>query len=65
MAVADAFDFPVLQHAKERDLSLGWQIADFIEKKRAAIGRLESSEPALEGTRECPLFVAEELRGDQ
>src|SRR5712671_2327569 len=61
MTAADAFDFPLLQHAQQRDLRLGGQVADFIEENGAAVGGLEPSQASLQRAREGALFVTEEL----
>jgi hypothetical protein len=61
MTAADPFDFPLLQHAQQRDLRLGGQVADFIEEHGAAVGGLEPSQASLQCAREGALFVTEEL----
>src|SRR3989475_9380324 len=61
MTAADPFDFPLLQHAQQRDLRLGGQVADFIEENGAAVGGLEPSQASLQRAREGALFVTEEL----
>ena len=65
MAVAQALDLAVLEHAQQRDLGFCGQIADFVEEDRAAVGRFESSETSLQRARERALLVAEELRRDE
>src|SRR5712675_2470537 len=61
MTAADALDLPFLQHAQQRDLRLGGQLADFVEEDRPAIGRLEPSEPALQRAGERAFLVSEQL----
>src|SRR3989442_209070 len=61
MTAADPFDFPLLQHAQQRDLRLGGQVADFIEEHGAAVGGFEPSQASLQRAREGALFVSEEL----
>ena len=59
--LADALVLPLLQHAQQLRLQIDRQIADLIEKNRAAIGDLEAAGPVAHGARERPAHVAEEL----
>ena len=62
---AHALELPLLEHAQERDLGVGGKLPDFIQEDRPAVGRFEPPEPALQRARERPLFVPEQLRGDE
>ena len=50
---------------KQLDLQLGAHAGDFVEKDRAAVGRLESAGLVVDGPGECPLDVAEQLAFQQ
>src|SRR4051794_10420791 len=65
MTAANAFDLPFLQHAQQRDLRLGWQLADFVEEDRPAIGCLEPSKPALQRACEGAFLVSKQLGRDE
>jgi hypothetical protein len=59
---ADAFELSLLQHAQQSHLKSGCRIADFVQKKGAAIGTLE---PPLVNHRcagEGPFLVSEQFR---
>jgi len=46
-------------------LRVGGKFPDFVQEDRPAVGRFEPPEPALQRARERPLFVPEQLRGDE
>src|SRR5262249_10687292 len=56
---------PLLQPPQQRRLRVGQELAHLIEEDRAAIGELETAKPALRGSGEGSLLVAEQLRRDQ
>ena len=62
---ADAFDEGVLQDAKEADLGVEGELADFVKEERAAVGALEPALARFGGAGESALFVAEELGVDE
>src|SRR5207247_5449594 len=62
---ANAVEFARLQHAQELGLRLQRQLADLIQKKRAAVGELEATTALLRGAGEGAFLVAEELALDQ
>jgi len=53
--------FPRLEHAQQLRLQGQGQLADFIEKQRAAVGRLEQTDLVVNRARKRPSHVAEEL----
>src|SRR4029079_17205339 len=65
VTAAHPFDFPLLQHAQERDLRLRGEVANFIQEDGAAVGGFEPPLPPLQRTGEGTLFVAEELGGNE
>ena len=58
---ADAGDFALLEHAQELGLGGGRQIADLVQKQRAAAGGFERPLPRGGGTGERAALVAEQL----
>ena len=56
---SDPFEFALLEDSQKRDLRLRRQIANFVQKQRAAVGRFKAPQPPLQSTRECAFFVAE------
>ncbi|MNT85065.1 hypothetical protein D3C72_2251840 [compost metagenome] len=56
-----ALDLAVLQGAQQFGLHAQGQLADFVEKQRAAIGRIETSGAVTVGPREGTFDVAEQL----
>lgn len=54
-----------LQKAQQVGLQLQRQIANFVEKQRAAISRFDAPGLTLMSTRESALFMAEQFRLDQ
>ena len=62
---AEAHHLALLQHAQQLDLYGHRQIADLVEKQRAAVGRFEPASALLGGPRERALLVAEQLALDQ
>ncbi len=63
--LAHAADLAVLQHAQQLGLRAGGQLADFIEKDRAAIGLFEQPRALADSAGEGPARVAEELGLEQ
>src|SRR5690606_42005810 len=55
----------LLQEAQQVRLQLQRQIADFIQKQRSPVGRLDASDLALVGAGERALLMAEQLGLDQ
>src|SRR4029077_11371859 len=62
---AQALEFLLLEHAKELGLQLQRNIGDFVEKKRAAVGELETPDFLADGPGEGAALVAEKLRFQQ
>ena len=58
-------ELALLQHAQQLHLRRQVDVADLVEKQRAALGELEPAFLALLGAGEGALLVAEELRFDQ
>ena len=65
MRRADALELPFLQHAQELGLHVGREVADLVEKERAAVGQLEAPLAHRHRTREGAAYVTEELGLDQ
>jgi hypothetical protein len=65
LGAAEPLEFALLQDAQQLDLRREVEIADLVEKQRAAVRQLEP--PFFGGmrARECPLLVAEQLRLDE
>ena len=55
----------LLQDTQQFDLHVQRQVADLIEKNRAAVGQLETSHAVGHGTRESAFAVAEKLAFEQ
>jgi hypothetical protein len=62
---ADTFEARFLQHAQELHLHVDGQLADLIEKQRAAVRELEAARLLRDRTRERALLVAEQLGLDE
>ena len=62
LAAADPLELALLQHAQQLDLHVERQVADLVEKQRAAVGQLEPAGPTRHRAGERPLLVAEQLR---
>src|SRR5580692_12780875 len=62
---ADAFEFTLLQHSQECNLSVQRQLADFIEENGSSVRQFKSTEAALQRPSERPLFVAKEFGRNQ
>jgi CDI toxin RNase A-like protein len=56
-----ALELLFLQHAKKFGLELWWEVADFVEEKSAAVGKLEPPDFLRERAGEGATFVAEQL----
>jgi len=54
----DPLESLLLKHAQEFDLSVGRQVADFIEEERAFVRLLEAANAPLVSACECAAFVA-------
>jgi hypothetical protein len=59
--LAHALELPFLQNSQQFGLVCQWNITDFVEKQRSAIGELKPPDAIAQGTRECALCVTEEL----
>jgi len=55
----------LLEHAQEFHLRAGWQVADFVEEKRALVGLLEAADAPLVSAGEGPAFMAKEFALEQ
>src|SRR5437879_11030067 len=58
---AQPFELLLLQNPQQFRLQLERNIADLIQKQRAAVRRLEAAYLLRHSTRECALFMTEEL----
>jgi len=58
---AEAFEFLLLEDAKEFGLEFQGKVADFIEKESAAVGELEAANFLADGAGESAALVAEEF----
>src|SRR6266540_763797 len=58
---AQALDGPFLKYAQKLGLSAGIEVADFVEKQRAALGLLEAADTARLRAGEGAAFVAEQF----
>src|SRR5262249_32477376 len=65
LSLADAADFTGLEKAQQLHLNVLVQFADFVEKKRAAIGHFEKSFVIALCASECTAAMAEKLALDQ
>ena len=65
LRAADARDLPVLDRAEDLRLRPRRHVADLVEEERPAVGLLPLALAVLEGARERPLHVAEELALDE
>src|SRR5205814_503743 len=52
---------PLLKDAQQLHLRRRCHLADFVQKQRAAIRKLEAALAAIGGSSECALFVPEDL----
>ena len=57
----DSLEFPLLQDPQERDLRIRQEFTDFVQKNCAAVGQFETAKPALRGSGEGALLMAEEF----
>jgi hypothetical protein len=62
---ADTLEFAVLQHAQQAHLRRRGQLAELVEKERAAVRALEPAAPQADRAGEAALLVAEELGVDE
>src|SRR5206468_747243 len=62
---SNALEYSFLQYSEQRDLRLGEEFTHFIQKDGSAVRQLEPAHSSLRRPREGPLFMAEQLRGDQ
>src|SRR5262249_25845564 len=60
-----ALKFLFLQHAEELGLQLQRDVADFVEKKCAAVGELEAADFLVDRAGECAALVTEQLGFEQ
>src|SRR5437762_4343759 len=56
---AEALKFLLLQDAQQFRLEVEWEVADFIEKKRAAVGQFKTADFLIHCAGERALFMAE------
>ncbi len=63
--LADAADFAALQHAEQLGLHGLRQLADFVEKDRAAVGHFEQADAVFVGAGERAFAMAEQLAFDE
>ena len=61
----DALEGAILEKPQELSLNLRWEVADLVEKERAALGELDAPWHALVGAGERAALVAEELALDE
>ena len=61
LAGAEPLELAALQHAQELDLAGRREVADLVEEQRAAVGRLEAADAALDRAGEGARLGAEEL----
>ena len=59
---AETFESTILEDAKQLGLRDEGQIADLVQKQRAAIGELDAARLAIMRARECAFLVAEDFR---
>ena len=62
---AETLELALLQHAQQLGLQLQRDLADLVEKHRAAVGQLEPADPLADGAGERALLVAEQLALEQ
>ncbi len=62
---AQAFEFLFLQNAQEFGLQLHGQVADFIEEKRAAVGKFEAADFLIDRSGKSAALVAEKFGFEQ
>ena len=62
---SDTLELALLQDAKQRDLRLHRQVADFVEEDGAAVRQLEAAEAPLRRAGERSFLVPKQLRRDQ
>src|SRR5262249_25999625 len=55
----DALEFPFLQYSQQRNLGVGRKFAHLVQENRSAVGQLETAKPALRGSGEGTLLMAE------
>ena len=65
LLATDPLEITVLQDAEQSHLHGGRQVTDLVQEQGAAVGALEPPLARLDGAREAPALVAEELRVDQ
>ena len=56
---AESLEFLFLQDTQQFGLQVERKVADFIEKKRAAVGQFEAADFLIHGAGECALLMAE------
>ncbi len=62
---AEPLDLPILEHAQQLDLHVGWQVADLVEKDRRAIRQFEPADLLRQRAGEGALLPAEQLALDE
>jgi hypothetical protein len=61
LAAADSLELPFLQHTQKLHLGIDGQLRDFVEKNRAAVRQLESSNAPLGRAGEGALLMSKQL----
>jgi hypothetical protein len=61
----DPLEFLFLQHAQQPDLHVGFDAADFVQKRWCLCGPVRNARLLFDRPGEGPLFVAEQLALDQ
>ena len=65
LRAAQPLELLVLEHAKQLDLHVDWQITNLVQENRRAVGELEAPDLAREGARVGAFLPAEQLAFDQ
>src|SRR6185295_12865161 len=65
MRASEAFEFLLLDRAEELGLQFDWQIADFVEKQRAAVGRLKAADSGRHRSGKRASLIPEHLAFEQ
>src|SRR5580700_3179053 len=65
MRASEPFELLLLDRAEELGLQFDWQIADFVEKQRAAVGRLEAAHAGCHSAGKRASLIPEHLALEQ
>ena len=63
--VADSLELAFLKYAQQLSLQLEWNLTDFVEKYRAAVGQLKTANAIAMRPRKRAFHMAEELAFEQ